>query len=450
MSLSLRVRIALISAAAVAVAFAVAALVTYNAAERELIAEIDQSLHNRVDQLERAGNIIEVVAALSPFDEGQSRGPFARGERGFDAIYWRFFINDGTLINYGLDLPLGPEEQSVMAGEIASVARTVDNDDHNLRVLTSQTSVGTVQVARSLEEVDGSLEGLAGVLKFAAVIGVALAAAVGYFIARGAARPIGELAAAAEHVAETQELGSRIDVGRDDEVGRLADSFNSMLAALESSRQQQRRLVHDAGHELRTPLTAIRTNVELLGRVENLPPGERAQMISDIDSEIQELSALVTELVDLAADPPAGGEPMRSVALGDLVDRMADKYRRRTGRTIEVTADESMVMGSEPQLERAVGNLLDNAAKWGEPGTPIEVNLSQGKVTVRDYGPGIEPDDRPHIFDRFYRATRDRATSGSGLGLSIVAKIVEDHGGTTYVDEPETGAIVGFELPTES
>ena len=446
--MSLRVRIALISAVAVAIAFAVAALVTYNATRSELIAEVDQSLNERVEKLERAGNTIELIAALSPFDDAP-RGPFERGQRGFDAIYWRFFISDGTRIEVGGNLPLGPQEEKVIAGEVPFVFRTVADGDDNLRMLTSQISSGTVQVARSLDEVDGSLEGLAQVLRFAAVIGVVLAGVIGYFIARGAARPIGQLAAAAEHVAETQELASRIDVNRDDEVGRLAQSFNAMLAALESSRQQQHRLVHDAGHELRTPLTAIRTNVELLGRAESISPDERSQMIADIESEIQELSGLVTELVDLAAAPPPDDAHVEEIVMGDLVERMADKYRRRTGREIDVSVDSAVVRGNVAQIERAVANLLDNAAKWGPVDEPIAVTAEQGRVTVTDRGPGIEAADRPHVFERFYRATRDRATPGSGLGLSIVAKVAADHGGEVFVGDSSDGAEVGFFLPTE-
>jgi two-component system sensor histidine kinase MprB len=446
-SLSLRLRIALISATAVAIAIAIAAIVTYNAAKSELIAEVDASLYERVEQVEEADNIFEVAAALIPFDETRQRGPFERGSRGFDAIYWRFFFDDGVVISLFDDLPLEEEEQQVVAGETLSVVRTVAGSDHNLRVLTSQISVGTVQVGRSLAEVDSSLAGLASVLRLAAIVGVLLAGGVGYLVSRGAARPIGALAEAAEHVAATQELAAQIDVDRNDEVGRLARSFNAMLAALESSRQQQSRLVHDAGHELRTPLTAIRTNVELLGRMDNIPSEEREQMLTDIDNEIQELSGLVAELVDLAAEPPTGEVVVGEVELGDLVEGVVEKYRRRTGRVIEASTDDSVVIGSGPLLERALGNLLDNAAKWSPDDAPIAVSVVAGRVSVADQGPGIDADDRPHVFDRFYRATKDRSTPGSGLGLSIVAKVAEDLGGSVFVADSDTGAVVGFEIP---
>jgi two-component system sensor histidine kinase MprB len=248
----------------------------------------------------------------------------------------------------------------------------------------------------------------------------------------------------------TQELASRIDVNRTDEVGRLAESFNAMLAALESSREQQRRLVHDAGHELRTPLTAIRTNIELLTRMDNIPAEDRRQMIDDIEHEIQELSGLVTELVDLAAEPPTASEATEPVNLGEIVDRVAEKFRRRTGHTIEVVTDDSVVCGRSATLERAVSNLVDNALKWSPVDQPVEVKVADGAITVTDKGPGINEQDRPFIFNRFYRATAARSTPGSGLGLSIVAKVAEEHGGKVFVGDATSGAVVGFAVPVLS
>lgn len=447
--MSLRFRIALISASAVAVAITIAALVTFNATKHELIAEVDASLYERADRIEQVENVVDLASALSPFEDGLARGPFERGVRGFDAIFWQFVGIEGLSVFPGFPggLPVGPEEQAVIDGEVAVAIRTVNVGDDNLRMLTFALPVGAIQVARSLAEVDSSLEGLASVLRMAAVVGALLAGVVGYMVARGAARPIAELAEAAEYVAETQELAARISVDRSDEVGRLAESFNSMLAALEGSREQQRRLVRDAGHELRTPLTALRTNVELLGRVKDIPDEDRIQMIADINSEIQELSLLVTELVDLAADPPTEETISEEVHLGDLVDRVADKYRRRTGRTINSAADDSMLVGNASQLERAISNLIDNATKWSPDESPIDVTVASGRIEVSDHGPGIDEADRPFVFDRFYRATKDRSTPGSGLGLSIVAKAAKDHGGSAFAGASATGAVVGIELP---
>lgn len=450
MRLSLRVRIAIISAGAVAVAIAIATVITFNTTKSELLTEVDTSLIDLVERFDETADFRDLFAAFAS-GERPGRSPFGRGSSGFDAVYFQFLPRDATTaIAFPVALPVGPAEQSVYDGTAVMALRTVQVGDDNLRMLTTTISTGTVQVARSLAEVDNTLEGLGSVLRLAAVVGALLAGMVGYVIAKGAARPIGQLAAAAEHVAQTQELAARIDVQRNDEVGRLAHSFNAMLAALEDSREQQHRLVHDAGHELRTPLTAIRTNVELLGKMENLPPDERQQMITDIDSEIQELTTLVGELVELAGEPPTGVAIASELDLGDLADRVADKYRRRTGRSINVSADSATVVGDEAQLERAISNLIDNADKWSPEGGAIDVIVAGGRVSVVDQGPGIDAEDKPFVFDRFYRATKDRSTTGSGLGLSIVAQAAESHGGAAFVEDSAVGAVVGFEVPPSS
>ena len=343
--MSFRARIALISAAAVAIAIALAALITYTTTRHALLAEVDGSLHQRFDLIQSAEDSAGFLSALV----GSPSTDDPEAEIPFDQIVYQYVPSGSAsgLSNRGGGLPIGSQEQAVYDGQVASVLRTVPRvTGDNLRMLTAAIPTGVVQIARSLAEVDNSLAGLASVLKMAAVVGVLIAAAIGYAVARDAARPIRQLAKAAEHVAMTQELASRIDVNRTDEVGRLAESFNAMLAALESSREQQRRLVHDAGHELRTPLTAIRTNIELLTRMDNIPAEDRRQMIDDIEHEIQELSGLVTELVDLAAEPPTASEATEPVNLGEIVDRVAEKFRRRTGHTIEVVTDDSVVVWS--------------------------------------------------------------------------------------------------------
>jgi two-component system sensor histidine kinase MprB len=274
-----------------------------------------------------------------------------------------------------------------------------------------------------------------------------LAALVGWIVAGRAIAPVGRLTNATEHVAETQDLGEAIDVERSDEIGRLASSFNTMLAALDTSRGQQRRLVMDASHELRTPLTSLRTNIEVLARSDSIAPSERAALLSDITFELEELSSLVTELVELATDT-ASEEPVMALRLDDMAEDVAQRSRRRTGRSISLSTRPSTIEGRRSQLERAMGNLVDNADKWGAPGTPIEMSVSEGRVEVRDHGPGIEPGDAERIFDRFYRASDARTKPGSGLGLAIVKQIIENHGGTVYArNADDGGALVGFDVP---
>jgi two-component system sensor histidine kinase MprB len=249
-------------------------------------------------------------------------------------------------------------------------------------------------------------------------------------------------------VAETQHLAERIAVEGDDEVARLAAAFNSMLAALEESRTQQRRLVRDAGHELRTPLTALRMNIEMLARSDHITEEERRQIMDAAVDEVAALSSLVAEVVDLATDRRSEG-PMESLDLNLVVAEAAARCRRRSGREILVTGGGGVATASRSAIGRAVDNLLDNAVKWSPVDTPIEVALTPGRVAVRDHGTGIADADRPRVFDRFYRAETARAMPGSGLGLSIVEQIATEHQGSVFIeDAPGGGAIVGFAIPT--
>ena len=305
--------------------------------------------------------------------------------------------------------------------------------------------LGIVQIARPLTEVDATLAGLAAALFTFGIVGVLLAAGAGLLIARSALKPIDALAEAAEHVAETQDLGARIEVTSNDEVGRLASEFNAMLAALETSRQEQQRLVRDAGHELRTPLTALRTNIELLGRTPDLTDEQRTELISAADAEVKDLSLLVGEVVDLASDRYTEG-PTEDLLLDETVASCVERAARRFGVEIRLDTEPSLVRGRPAALSRAVDNLLDNAVKWGADNGPIEVEVAAGRVAVRDHGPGIDAVDRDQVFDRFYRSAAARSMPGSGLGLSIVKQVVDAHGGTVFAESANDGegAVVGF------
>jgi two-component system sensor histidine kinase MprB len=302
-------------------------------------------------------------------------------------------------------------------------------DGVHLRMVAARVEpIGVLTVARPLAEVDQALAGL--------------------LIGRSALRPIDALTSAAERVAETQQLAERIEVEGDDEVARLATSFNAMLAALEESRQQQRQLVRDAGHELRTPLTALRMNVEMLARSEGLSDDVRKELVAAAVEEVEALSSLVTEVIDLASDHRAE-EPMEVFDLDGAVAEAAERCRRRSGREIVVVAGGGSVLARRSAIGRALDNLLDNAVKWSEADKPIEISATMGRVAVRDHGPGIAAQDQSRVFDRFYRADSARGMAGSGLGLSIVKQTADDHGGSVFVEEAAGGgAVVGFALPT--
>jgi two-component system sensor histidine kinase MprB len=230
-----------------------------------------------------------------------------------------------------------------------------------------------------------------------------------------------------------------------DEVGRLSASFNTMLGRLDAARLAQDRLVQDAAHELRTPLTSLRTNASVLRRIAELSSDARDRLIADVQSETRELSHLVDELVELALSR-RGEEPEESVELAELARRAAERVQRRTGRQITGGTSGSVVRGRRQALERAVGNLLENAAKFDDAGQePIEVHVHMGTVTVYDRGPGIDAKDAARVFDRFYRADTARGLPGSGLGLAIVRDVAEAHGGTVFArTRTGGGAAVGF------
>jgi two-component system, OmpR family, sensor histidine kinase MprB len=217
-----------------------------------------------------------------------------------------------------------------------------------------------------------------------------------------------------------------------------------MLAALDASRRQQQRLVSDADHELRTPLTSIQTNIEVLARQPDMPDSERRQIVAALTGEVEELTHLVDDLIELARDPDARTENVEDVPLDEVVIMAVERIRPRAGDVaVEVLALEpARVRGRRRQLERAVVNLLDNACKWSPRGSRVEIRLVDGRVTIRDYGAGIDPADLPYVFDRFYRAPSARSAPGSGLGLAIVRRIVDDHAGSVRLQPADGGGTI--------
>ena len=305
-----------------------------------------------------------------------------------------------------------------------------------------------LQVARPLDEVDDTLGTLRLGLAVIVLLGIAGAIALARLATRTAVRPVAELTDAAEHVARTRDLTRRIEREGDDELSRLAGAFNTMLEALDDSQRAQRRLVADASHELRTPLTSLRTNMEVLGRG-GLGAADHARLRADVIAQLEELTLLVADLVDLAREeePVAEREALR---LDELVAAAVERAERHApGVRFETELEPIVVDGVRSRLDRAVANLLDNAAKYGA-GT-VEVTLRDGVLTVRDHGPGIADEDLPFVFDRFYRAPSARGRPGSGLGLAIVRQAAEAHGGSVLADRaPDGGAVLRMTLSPSS
>lgn len=314
---------------------------------------------------------------------------------------------------------------------------------------------GVVQVARSTVEDDALGDALLRRFAVISAFVALVAAAVGSLIAQRTTAPLRRLTDVAADVATTRDFTIQVgDADRPDEIGQLATSFRSMLDALEASRVQQHRLIHDAGHEMRTPLTSMRANVALLERAADLPAADRAEVLAAIGSELIELGSLFDEMIDLATDQHGVEFVPAPVDLSIVADEVAAIWARRSGREVTVTVTApggvSIVSADSSMLERALANLVNNAVKFSPDHSPIEIVVGHGSLAVRDEGPGVPEAERERIFGRFYRSETTRSMPGSGLGLSIVAQVVDRHGGQTWVtDAPSGGAEVGFRLPTE-
>lgn len=331
-----------------------------------------------------------------------------------------------------------------------------DEDGDAVRVLTVYLGVDqndsqgvAVQLAVSLKGTQTTLNELALILLLVSGIGVVGAGAAGLAVARAGLRPVDKLTEAVEHVARTEDLSVRIPVEEEseDEVARLSRSFNSMTSALASSRELQQQLIADAGHELRTPLTSLRTNIELLTRSEEtgrpIPEADRKALLASVKAQMTELASLIGDLQELSRSEGQRGERVQVVSLEDTVESALRRARLR-GPELTITADlQPWYVRAEPAaLERAVVNILDNAVKFSPEGGSIEVQLGDGVLTVRDHGPGIPADELPHVFDRFWRSPSARALPGSGLGLSIVVRTVEQAGGQVDLARAEGGGTV--------
>jgi two-component system sensor histidine kinase MprB len=350
----------------------------------------------------------------------------------------------------------------VAVGLAPSYFTTVTVDGNQMRELVEHLPAGTafesgilvdggaLQIA-TLLNASSELRTLAILLGVVAFIGVLLAVVLGWLVARTALVPLNSLTDTVEDLAETTDVSRRLSPGGPDELGRLRRTFNRLLEALESSRRAQSQLVLDASHELRTPLTSLRTNLEVIRRVDELSDEDRSVLVDDVLVQLQELTDLVGDLAELARgdQQPAPPEPLRlDLLVGDAV-AVQNTHGRAQEVTFHLDAEPCWVDGHADRIGRAVGNLLDNARKWSPPGQTVSVECRDGTVVVCDHGPGIAEADLPHVFDRFYRSPAARGLPGSGLGLAIVAQVVKAEGGTIQAEnDPTGGARMSMRLPT--
>ncbi|HEX6151724.1 HAMP domain-containing sensor histidine kinase [Nocardioides sp.] len=436
---SLASRVTILTTLAVGLAVAFVAFAAFMTVRMQMQSTLDQSLLDRAQKVATYDVPLDVEVPS-----------WALGAADIRILY---FTSAGRYRTFD-DFPalrLGQPELDVAAGESARSVRTLVADDgERYRVVTvpARDPGQALVLAQSLESQQRTLAKLGVVMLLFGLAGVIGAAAAGWAVARNGLRPVRRLTAAVEAIAETEDLRP-LPVEGDDEVARLASAFNTMLVALAASRDRQRRLVADAGHELRTPLTSLRTNLDLLTQAgSDLPDAARNELLGDVRAQIEELTTLIGDLVELARDDPMP-TAVETLHLDDIVDRALARVRRRApGLAFEADVEPWTIVGEAPALERAVTNLLDNAAKWSPPGGTVRVRLADGELTVDDEGPGIAEADLPHVFERFWRSEESRSMPGSGLGLAIVAQVVDRHSGTvTAGAAPTGGARLTVRLP---
>jgi two-component system sensor histidine kinase MprB len=452
--LPLRARLALLTAVAVAIAVAAASTACWFLTKDQLMAQTDRTLASQPTEIRLRPNqtICDALNNSTPFD-GKGHNP--------QTLQVVFADGSSCTQDGSYPIPVTASDIAVAQGtQRQSIHSATDANGTHVRVITrlpppSPLGQGyALSIARPLTDIDNSLDNLALLLVLVSGIGVLAAASLGLVVARAALKPVDRFADAVEHIARTEDLDTTIPVEGKDEIARLGTSFNTMTGALKASRERQQQLVADAGHELRTPLTSLRTNTDLLLRSEEqgrpLPSDDKKRLLRNVRSQLRELSGLVGDLLELARPERSRSTPVTGVAaLHTAVEQAVERAKLRgQDVTFAVEVEPWYVRGDEPSMERAVLNLLDNAVKFGPSDGTIEVRLHHGELTVRDHGPGIDPDDAPRVFERFWRSDTARALPGSGLGLAIVARTVQESGGTVALEPaPDGGTVARMRLP---
>jgi two-component system sensor histidine kinase MprB len=474
--MSFRRRITLVSSAAVAIAVVLASLLTYLITSHQLRGQVDTQLSNRADNLSLVARspashrsrstLLALIKGQDPEQAQLTAGagtqssplrnlpPSPNQVRGYQQLvdaHGRVLFRSANVT-----LPVDARTRALASGSGGRFFRDARVHGIHLRILAERVaSRRVVQVAQPLTEVDKLLAHLRLILVLLDFGGIALAALLGRLVAGAAVLPLKRLTQATEHVALTRDLSGRIEPVGEDEIGRLATSFNAMLDALEQSMSAldasvhaQRQLVADASHELRTPVTSLRTNIEILQQAEDMDAGERRRLLNDVVEQIEELTLLMNDLIDLARgeEPRPATEDMRlDLVVAELVDR-ARKHAPST--PLHVQLEPTVLAGVPARMQRAVSNLIDNAVKYSPPGEPVEIELHGQELTVRDHGPGMAPEDLPHVFDRFFRGAEARGRPGSGLGLAIVRQVAGQHGGSVTAEPaPGGGTLIRLCLP---
>jgi len=433
----------LTAAAALSATLAIVAVVTvaYIAVRHELLSNIDSQLRSQ--------------ASNQSFIDISGPAPKVHSNTSQASADAQVILATGQVAfaNGGYPLPVSGRDLDILQHG-GHWLRTVEWRGRPVRILTVQrvnqsNELVALQVALPLTAADSELHKLTLAFLVLVLIGFGIATVGAWFVVRRTTRPVARLTEAAEQIAVTRDLATRIERYGDDELGRLAGSFNTMLDALEKSLTQQRQLILDASHELRTPLASLRTNIEVLHDVDRLNPEQRRSLLEGVITQLDELTGLVANVVELARGE-APDSAQEDVALDDLVSRAVERARRHWPQVIFMLDTAPVTVRGVPgRLDRAIANLLDNAGKFSPPGAVVDTTLTaDGLLTVADRGPGVPDSAVEFVFERFYRADEARALPGSGLGLAIVKQVIDGHNGTVdLANRAGGGTIVQVRLP---
>jgi two-component system sensor histidine kinase MprB len=437
--MSLRARLTIVAAAAVTVAVAASSVAVYLLMRSDLRGQVDDQLRGRAALIQRDPGILR---SFDPrFFHGIPQPGFGGG-----GDYIQLVNSAGEIARPSpgqASVPVSDSTVAVAAGERDGFLADTHVAGVHARVLTAPLAPGlALQVVRPLNEVDHELNRLRWILLLVSLGCVGLAAVGGAFVSRAALAPVRRVTDAAERVSRTRDPSERVPAAGRDELSRLAGAFNTMLGELGDAIETQRRFVADASHELRTPLTSLQTNIEVLRSAAKLSPEQRARLLADLEREAHEMRGLVSGLLELARGDNSA-QPQAQIQLDEVVERCVERARARFPAIgFELDAQRTTVDGEPERIERAIWNLLENAGKWSPDGSTVEISVREGAVSVRDHGPGIADLDKPHVFERFYRADAARSMPGSGLGLAIVREVADAHGGTVAAENAEGGGTV--------
>ncbi|TME32263.1 MAG: HAMP domain-containing histidine kinase [Chloroflexi bacterium] len=429
--MSFRLRVTLFTAAAVAVAAIGASVAMYLVVQDQLIKQVDDNLQ---------------AAASGPVRE--PGGPFRRGPGDQQVsnrpeVFGQIINASGTVVQgdggYSIPALVTAEVKNVAAGKASEFYATAVSGDVRVQIYVKPIQGGAIEVVQPLGPIDAALAQTRLLLIAFAAGAILLAAGLGALVGRAALAPVKRLTATVEEVTKTRDLSRRVAARGRDELSRLGTSFDAMLGQLETSLRSQRQLVADASHELRTPLTALRTNLELLERGQPTDPVERQQLLGDLVTQMERLTTLVGDLIEVARDEETP-MPFEELKLDEVVHEVVDDVSFRYPRVrFNVTSSPSSINGVKVRVARAITNLLDNAAKYSPAGATVDVTVANGEISVRDHGPGVAAEDASRVFDRFWRSNDARHLPGSGLGLSIVKDVAESHGGSVTLERPIDG-----------